>query len=68
MTLKHVHTVFIVAATALAALCAEEAFTAFEAMRTTGMAAATAGSLGAAVFLATYEVRFLQRSRREAIR
>ena len=64
MSLKHVHTAFIVAATVLAAECATQAFTMFQAERTAGLAAATAGAIGAVALLATYEARFLQRCRR----
>ena len=68
MSLKHVHTVFIVAATALAAVCAAEAFTLFQAERTAGLAAASVTAIGAVVLLVTYEARFLRRCQRARTR
>jgi len=68
MTLKHVHTAFIVAAVALASVCAEQALTAFQATQSAASAVAGAASVVAALMLVRYEMRFLERCRREGIR
>jgi hypothetical protein len=68
MSLKHVHTVFILAAAGLASICAVQAFAAFQSSHAPDMAVATAGAAGAVMLLAFYEKRFLDRCRREGIR
>lgn len=68
MTLKHMHTAFIVAAVALASVCATEAVSAFQIAHSATSALAVALSVGAAVMLVGYEMRFLARCRREGIR
>ena len=68
MTLKHMHTAFIVAAVALASVCATEAFAAFQATRSALSGVALAASVASALMLVRYELRFLERCRREGIR
>ena len=67
MSLKHVHTAFIVGATLLAAMCATQAWERFRADGSPLMAIAAAAALGAAALLVRYEIRFLERCRREGI-
>ncbi len=68
MTLKHMHTAFIVAAVALASVCATEAFAAFRATHSALSGVALAASVASALMLVGYELRFLERCRREGIR
>ncbi len=68
MSLKHVHTVFIVAVVALASVCAAQALRAFRASGAPSMALATLCAGVVAVLLVVYEKRFLDRCRQEGIR
>lgn len=68
MSLKHVHVVFIVAATLLVLFCGVVALERFRAEGAPLMACAVLGSLVGAAALVRYEALFMKRCREEGIR